>query len=103
MLKISLLFKRKRQTLRVNNLRILKIKNAEFSGYYFYMKLNIWGHFQICISVPLIRHFNLTSEWNLILLLTTLGVAKITFSRGLILKYFFDKILKKGGVVIGNN
>ena len=42
-----------KQTLRVNNSRILIIKNAKPSGYYFYMNLNIWGDFQICISVPL--------------------------------------------------
>ena len=30
------------QTSLVNNLRILKIKNARFSGYCFYMKPNIW-------------------------------------------------------------
>ena len=29
------------------------IKNAKFPGYYFDMNLNIWGDFQICISVPL--------------------------------------------------
>ena len=29
------------------------IKNAEFSGYYFYMSTSIQGDFQICISVPL--------------------------------------------------
>ena len=29
------------------------IKNAKLSGYYFYMNLNIWGNFRICISVPL--------------------------------------------------
>ena len=29
------------------------IKNAKFSGYYFYMNLNVWGDFQICISVPI--------------------------------------------------
>ena len=29
------------------------IKNAKLPGYYFYMNLNIWGNFQICISVPL--------------------------------------------------
>ena len=33
--------------------RILTIKNAKLSGYYFYANLNIWGDFQICISVPL--------------------------------------------------
>ena len=35
-------------------LRILTIKNAKLSGHYFYMNLNIWGDFQICISVTLI-------------------------------------------------
>ena len=29
------------------------IKNAKFSGLYFYMNKNILGDFQICISVPL--------------------------------------------------
>ena len=29
------------------------IKNANFSGYCFYMNTNIWVDFQICISVPL--------------------------------------------------
>ena len=38
----------------MNNSRILKIKNAKLSGYYFYMNLNICGDFQICIGVPLI-------------------------------------------------
>ena len=52
MLKTSLLFK-KLQTSRVNNSRILRIKNAKFSGYCFYMNRNIYGDFQICISVPL--------------------------------------------------
>ena len=44
---------RKIQTLRVNNSTILTIKNANLSGYYFYMNMNMWGDFQICISVPL--------------------------------------------------
>ena len=57
MLKISLLFI-KIQTLRVNNSRILTIKNAKFSGCYFYMNPNIWGEFQICISVPLKTSLN---------------------------------------------
>ena len=29
-------------------------KNAKFSGYFFYINTNIWGDFQICISVPLV-------------------------------------------------
>ena len=64
MLKISLLFKKKMQTIRVNNLRILSIKNAKFSGYYFYMNLNIQRNIQICISVPLtnlLKNFKLRS------------------------------------------
>ena len=31
----------------------LTIKNAKLSGYYFYMNMNIWGDFEICINVPL--------------------------------------------------
>ena len=38
---------------RANNSRILRIKNAKFSGYCFYMNTNIQRDFQICISVPL--------------------------------------------------
>ena len=30
------------------------ITNANISGYCFDMNLNIWGDFQVCISVPLI-------------------------------------------------
>ena len=29
------------------------IENAKFSGYYFYLNLNISADFQICISAPL--------------------------------------------------
>ena len=52
MLKISLFLKHL-QTSRVNNSRILRIKNAKFSGYCFYMNTNLYCDFQICISVPL--------------------------------------------------
>ena len=41
------------QSLRLNNSRILRIKNEKLSEYYFYMNKNIQGDFQICISVPL--------------------------------------------------
>ena len=37
----------------MNNSIILTIKNTKLSGYYFYVNLNIWGDFQICVSVPL--------------------------------------------------
>ena len=53
MLKSSLLFK-KTQTSPVNNSRIVRIKYAQFSGYYFHTDFNIKGNFQICVSVPLI-------------------------------------------------
>ena len=52
MLKTSLLFKKK-QTLRVKKSRIPGAKNTKFSEYYFYLNTNIYGDFQICISVPL--------------------------------------------------
>ena len=52
-------FLRKIQTLRVNNSRILEIKNAKFLGYYFHINLNIFWDFQIYISVPL----NIMSEY----------------------------------------
>ena len=46
-------FLRKIKTSRVNNSKIVTIKNAKFSGYYFYMNLNIWGDFQIFTNIPL--------------------------------------------------
>ena len=39
--------------LRVYNSRVFRIKTVKFSGYHFYMNPNIYGYFQICISVPL--------------------------------------------------
>ena len=41
---------------------MLTIKNAEFSGYCFYMNTNKYGGFQICISVRL-NHVHLTTTW----------------------------------------
>ena len=46
------------QSLRLNNSRILRIKNEKLSEYYFYMNKNIQGDFQICISIPLTLHQN---------------------------------------------
>ena len=41
------------------------IKNAKFSGYYFDMNLNIWGDFQICISVPLmLKNINVLAKFK---------------------------------------
>ena len=52
MLKISLLFK-KFTDFTANKSRIRRIWNAKFSGYCFYMNANIFGDFQIYISVTL--------------------------------------------------
>ena len=66
-------FLRNLQTLRTNNSRIPRIKNAKFSGYCFYMNTNIWGDFQICVRVSLTvqyflrkmaRHCSLRQWWN---------------------------------------
>ena len=40
--------------------------NAKLSGYYFYLNMNIYGDFQICISVPLkvdLERFPCTSSF----------------------------------------
>ena len=58
MLKLTY-FLRNLQTSRANNLRILKVKNVKFSVYCFYLITNIYGGFQICISVPL----NKRNQW----------------------------------------
>ena len=53
MLKNSL-FLRNLQTSQENNSRILRMKDAKFSGHCcFYRNTNIYRDFQICISVPL--------------------------------------------------
>ena len=57
-------FLSKIQILRVNNSRILTIKNAKFSSYYFYMNLNLWRDFQFCISVPLILTFLILNSFH---------------------------------------
>ena len=59
---------RKVQILRVNNSRILTIKNAKFPGYYFYMIYGIYRQiFQICISVPLnyCKYLNLFCNYTI--------------------------------------
>ena len=54
------------QTSRANNSRILRIKNAKFSVYCYYINTNILGDFQICISVPL-SYFALNSRFSFLL------------------------------------
>ena len=39
---------------------MIKMKNANISGYCFYMNTNIWGDFEICIRAPLIDSMILT-------------------------------------------
>ena len=53
-----------------NNSRILRIKNAKFSGYCFYMNTNIWGDFQICVSVTLKASFDRTAPGDCFLSLS---------------------------------
>ena len=60
----------------MNNSRILIIKNAKPSGYYFYMNLNIWGDFQICISVPLTYSFFLQNSASLTFCKYALNISK---------------------------
>ena len=48
---ILVYFLRNLQTSQANNSRILRIKNAKFSGHCFYMNTNMKEDFQICISV----------------------------------------------------
>ena len=66
------------QILRANKLRILRIQNTKFSGYYFYMNANIQGDFQICISVPLIELSNLITitQWNYKVLVDCVNISK---------------------------
>ena len=47
-------------TPRGNNSRILRIRNARFSGYCFHVMTNIQVDSQICISVSLISELNLS-------------------------------------------
>ena len=50
------------QSLRLNNSKIIRIKNSKLSRYYFYMNSNWQGNFQICIGVPLILETKLGDE-----------------------------------------
>ena len=52
---------RKIQTLRVNNWRVLRIKNSKLSKYGFYMSPNILRNFQTCIRIPLKLEANLAT------------------------------------------
>ena len=49
----------------MGNSRNLKVKNAIFSWYYFYISKNIQGDFQICISVALNKSF-WAHFWNIL-------------------------------------
>ena len=65
-------FLRNLETSRANNSRILMIKVKKFSGSCFYLNTNIYGNFQMYISVPLTNaeshnlKFSLAiRQWNL--------------------------------------
>ena len=70
MLKISLLFKKN------TNFKGELLDNSydkKLSGYYFHVNLNIWGDFQICISLPLIKvHADISSFWMMLAKVLTL-------------------------------
>ena len=55
------------------SLQVLRIKNAKFSDYCFYMNTNIQGGFRICISVP----FNVDKKYLDTLLSKKWGYKKV--------------------------
>ena len=71
MLKIILL--RNLQTLRANNSRTLSIENVKFSGHCFYMNINIYRDFQICISVLLSKLEQVIMDFLISLLQKLIG------------------------------
>ena len=96
----------------MNNSRILRTKNAKFSGYYFYLKTNVQGDFQICIRVPLklkeiklsetkLPNFSLVSirysiEKYVPTNMSLIYGKSISFTLGLTVKYTFrEEILAK--------
>ena len=71
MLKIILL--RNLQTLRENNSRTLRIENVKFSGHCFYMNINTYRDFQICISVLLSKLEQVIMDFLISLLQKLIG------------------------------
>ena len=71
MLKIILL--RNLQTLRANNSRTLRIENVKFSGHCFYININIYRDFQICISVLLSKLEQVIMDFLISLLQKLIG------------------------------
>ena len=79
-------FLRKIQTLRVDNSRILTIKNGKFSEYYFHMNFNIWGDFKFCIKANFhslnvqrsLERALISDRQSLIFIVKRLGEAKAT-------------------------
>ena len=52
------------QALRANNSRIIRIKNAKFSAYCFYINTNMQGDFRICGSAFLPKSCNTSRSCN---------------------------------------
>ena len=82
-------FLRNLQTPRANISRILRIKNAKFWGFCFYVNTNILGDFQICISVPLIRV--ITMWWSHFSKLKPLRVSEEVMKSFLNIKNFKNR------------
>ena len=81
------------QSLRLNNSRILRIKNEKLSEYYFYMNKNIQGDFQICISIPSkcpdFFNINIRNKWKCLLLFHDWFPVQFEF---IYIQYFFGMV-----------
>ena len=72
----------KMRTFRVNIELIIGIKNAKFSGHYFYISTNVWGDFQIYIRVPLTSIEIIFTIYNFIyMILITFAIETNDFFR----------------------
>ena len=73
----------------IYNSRILRIKIAKFSGYYFYMNKNIQRDFQICISVP----FNTNQMGTKVIISIKYGWNTIVWAKIMHLRCFCQNLL----------
>ena len=69
--------------------RILRNKNAKFSGYCFYLKANIYWDFEICISVPLKWIMSNINNYKLIVPIILLIIYIHSFFNNFFLFIFF--------------
>ena len=77
------------------------IKNAKPSGYYFYMNLNIWGDFQICISAPLrdiIDNYQAKGRWKIQLTMRIIFVSFTDANETRVMHTKSDNIVIMSGI-----